>query len=419
MSYLQTTFKNVMDWVDQRLPVTETYEKHMSKYYAPKNFNFWYFFGVLSVVVLVNQLLTGIWLTMSYVPTAEGAFASIEYIMRDVEYGWVLRYMQSTGASAFFFVVYLHMFRGLAYGSYQKPRELIWILGMLIYVCLMAEGFFGYLLPWGNMSYWAGQVILSLAGAIPLVGDDLSVWVRGDFNISGITLNRFFAFHVVLIPLVLIVLVFLHILALHEVGSNNPDGVDIKKDLDENGKPVDGIPFHPHYTIGHDLPAIVGFLFLFSIVMFFFPDGGGYFIEPPNYEPANPLKTPELIAPVWYYTPFYSMLRAATFPLFGLDAKFWGLVVMAGAIVLPAVLPWLDRSPVKSIRYKGVASRTFLALFIISFFILGYLGMQHPTAERTLVAQVCTAIYFGYFLLMPWYTKVEKSKPVPERVTMP
>ena len=419
MSYLQTTFKNVLDWVDQRLPVTETYEKHMSKYYAPKNFNFWYFFGVLSVVVLVNQLLTGIWLTMSYVPTAEGAFASIEYIMRDVEYGWVLRYMHSTGASAFFFVVYLHMFRGLAYGSYQKPRELIWILGMLIYVCLMAEGFFGYLLPWGNMSYWAGQVILSLAGAIPLVGDDLSVWVRGDFNISGITLNRFFAFHVVLIPLVLIVLVFLHILALHEVGSNNPDGVDIKKDLDENGKPVDGIPFHPHYTIGHDLPAIVGFLFLFSVVMFFFPDGGGYFIEPPNYEPANPLKTPELIAPVWYYTPFYSMLRAATFPLFGLDAKFWGLVVMAGAIVLPAVLPWLDRSPVKSIRYKGVASRTFLALFIISFFILGYLGMQHPTAERTLVAQVCTAIYFGYFLLMPWYTKVEKSKPVPERVTMP
>ena len=412
-------FRSVMDWVDQRLPVTETYEKHMSKYYAPKNFNFWYFFGVLSVVVLVNQLLTGIWLTMSYVPTAEGAFASIEYIMRDVEYGWVLRYMHSTGASAFFFVVYLHMFRGLAYGSYQKPRELIWILGMLIYVCLMAEGFFGYLLPWGNMSYWAGQVILSLAGAIPLVGDDLSVWVRGDFNISGITLNRFFAFHVVLIPLVLIVLVFLHILALHEVGSNNPDGVDIKKDLDENGKPVDGIPFHPHYTIGHDLPAIVGFLFLFSIVMFFFPDGGGYFIEPPNYEPANPLKTPELIAPVWYYTPFYSMLRAATFPLFGLDAKFWGLVVMAGAIVLPAVLPWLDRSPVKSIRYKGVASRTFLALFIISFFILGYLGMQHPTAERTLVAQVCTAIYFGYFLLMPWYTKVEKSKPVPERVTMP
>ena len=419
MSYLQATFKNLMGWVDQRLPVTETYEKHMSKYYAPKNFNFWYFFGVLSFVVLVNQLLTGIWLTMSYVPTAEGAFASIEYIMRDVEYGWVLRYMHSTGASAFFFVVYLHMFRGLAYGSYQKPRELIWILGMLIYISLMAEGFFGYLLPWGNMSYWAGQVIVSLVGAIPVVGEDLALWVRGDFNISGITLNRFFALHVVLIPLVLIVLVFLHILALHEVGSNNPDGVDIKKDLDENGKPIDGIPFHPHYTIGHDLPAIVGFLFLFSIVMFFYPDGGGYFIEPPNYEPANPLKTPELIAPVWYYTPFYSMLRAATFPLFGLDAKFWGLVVMAGAIVLPAVLPWLDRSPVKSIRYKGMGSRIFLALFIVSFFILGYLGMKYPTAERTLMAQICTAIYFGYFLLMPWYTKVERTKSVPDRVTMP
>jgi len=419
MSALQESFKNVMDWVDARLPVTETYEKHMSKYYAPKNFNFWYLFGVLATVVLVNQLLTGIWLTMSYVPTGDGAFASIEYIMRDVEYGWMLRYMHSTGASAFFFVVYLHMFRGLAYGSYQKPRELIWILGMLIYIALMAEGFFGYLLPWGNMSYWAGQVIVSLAGAIPVVGDSLATWVRGDFNISGITLNRFFALHVVLIPLVLIVLVFLHILALHEVGSNNPDGIDIKKNLDVDGKPVDGVPFHPHYTIGHDLPGIVLFLFFFCGVMFFWPDGGGYFIEHPNYEPANPLKTPELIAPVWYYTPFYSMLRAATFPLFGLDAKFWGLVVMAGAIALPIVLPWLDRSPVRSIRYKGMGSKLFLAVFIVAFFILGYLGTKHPTAERTLVAQICTAIYFGYFLLMPWYTKVEKTKPVPERVTMP
>jgi ubiquinol-cytochrome c reductase cytochrome b subunit len=408
-----------MKWVDARLPVTEAYEKHLSKYYAPKNFNFWYLMGVLSLVVLVNQLLTGIWLTMSYVPTGEGAFASVEYIMRDVEYGWMLRYMHSTGASAFFLVVYLHMFRGLMYGSYQKPRELIWILGMLIYIALMAEGFFGYLLPWGNMSFWAGQVIVSLAGAIPFVGDALATWVRGDFNISGITLNRFFALHVVLIPLVLIVLVFLHILALHEVGSNNPDGVDIKKNLDENGKPIDSVPFHPNYTIGHDLPAIVAFLFLFCAVMFYYPDGGGYLIEHPNYEPANPLKTPDLIAPVWYYTPFYSMLRAATFPLFGLDAKFWGLIVMAGAIALPVVLPWLDKSPVKSIRYKGRVSRIFLAIFVISFFILGYLGVQHPTPARTLVAQLCTAIYFGYFLLMPWYTSVEKTKPVPKRVTMP
>jgi ubiquinol-cytochrome c reductase cytochrome b subunit len=419
MSALQQSFKNVMKWVDARLPVTEAYEKHLSKYYAPKNFNFWYLMGVLSLVVLVNQLLTGIWLTMSYVPTGEGAFASVEYIMRDVEYGWMLRYMHSTGASAFFLVVYLHMFRGLMYGSYQKPRELIWILGMLIYIALMAEGFFGYLLPWGNMSFWAGQVIVSLAGAIPFVGDALATWVRGDFNISGITLNRFFALHVVLIPLVLIVLVFLHILALHEVGSNNPDGVDIKKNLDENGKPIDSVPFHPNYTIGHDLPAIVAFLFLFCAVMFYYPDGGGYLIEHPNYEPANPLKTPDLIAPVWYYTPFYSMLRAATFPLFGLDAKFWGLIVMAGAIALPVVLPWLDKSPVKSIRYKGRVSRIFLAIFVISFFILGYLGVQHPTPARTLVAQLCTAIYFGYFLLMPWYTSVEKTKPVPKRVTMP
>jgi ubiquinol-cytochrome c reductase cytochrome b subunit len=413
---MSAAFKNFMDWIDARLPVTETFEKHMSKYYAPKNFNFWYFFGVLATVVLVSQLFTGIWLTMSYVPTAEGAFASVEYIMRDVDYGWMLRYMHSTGASAFFFVVYLHMFRGMAYGSYQKPRELIWLLGMLLFVALMAEGFFGYLLPWGNLAYWAGQVIVSLAGAIPFVGEDLAVWVRGDFNISGITLNRFFALHVVLLPLVLIVLVFLHILALHEVGSNNPDGVDIKKHLDEDGTPLDGIPFHPYYTIGHDLPAIVAFLFFFCIVMFFYPEGGGYLIERPNYEPANPLKTPELIVPVWYYTPFYSMLRAVTFPLFGVDAKFWGLVVMAGAIVIPAVLPWLDRSPVKSIRYKGLGSKIFLAVFIVAFFILGYLGTKHPTAERTLIAQICTAIYFGYFLLMPWYTQVEKTKPVPERV---
>jgi len=416
MSGLQHSVKNMMNWIDARLPVTETYEKHMSKYYAPKNTNFWYLMGVLATVVLVNQLLTGIWLTMSYIPTAEGAFASIEYIMRDVNYGWMLRYMHSTGASAFFLVVYLHMFRGLMYGSYQKPRELIWILGMLIFVALMAEGFLGYLLPWGNMSFWAGQVIVSLAGAVPVVGDSLATWVRGDFNISGITLNRFFALHVVLVPMLLLVLVFLHIVALHEVGSNNPDGIDIKKNLDDKGKPLDGIPFHPYLTLGHDLPAIVAFCFLFAIVMFFFPDGGGYLIEAPNYEMANPLKTPDLIAPVWYYTPFYSMLRAATFPFLGLDAKFWGLVVMGGAIVLPAVLPWLDRSKVKSIRYKGMASKSFLAIFVVAFFVLGYLGVQHPTPLKTFLAQICTAIYFAYFLLMPWYTSAEQTKPVPERV---
>ena len=418
MATLQKSFKNVMDWIDDRLPVTEAYEKHLSKYYAPKNLNIWYYFGIFSFVVLVNQLLTGIWLTMNYVPTGEGAFASIEYIMRDVEYGWMLRYMHSTGASAFFVVVYLHMFRGLIYGSYQKPRELIWILGMLVYVALMAEGFFGYLLPWGNMTFWGAQVIVSLASAIPIVGEDLAIWVRGDFNMSGVTLNRFFALHVVLVPLFLLVLVVLHVLALHEVGSNNPDGVDVKANLDEEGRPLDGVPFHPYFTLGK-LPGIIVFLGLFSAVMFFYPDGGGYLIEHPNYEPADPLKTPELIAPVWYYTPFYSMLRAATFPLAGLDAKFWGLVVMAGAIIIPAVLPWLDKSPVKSIRYKGMGSKVMLALFVISFFILGYLGTVHPTPARTFLAQICTGIYFAYFLLMPWYTRAEKTKPVPERVTMP
>ena len=418
MSALERSFRNVMDWIDDRLPVTEAYEKHLSKYYAPKNLNFWYYFGIFSFVVLANQLLTGIWLTMNYVPTGEGAFASVEFIMRDVEYGWMLRYMHSTGASAFFVVVYLHMFRGLIYGSYQKPRELIWILGMLVYVALMAEGFFGYLLPWGNMSFWGAQVIVSLASAIPVVGEDLAIWVRGDFNMSGVTLNRFFALHVVLVPLFLLVLVVLHVLALHEVGSNNPDGVDVKAKLDDEGRPLDSVPFHPYFTLGK-LPGIIVFLGIFSAVMFFYPDGGGYLIEHPNYEPADPLKTPELIAPVWYYTPFYSMLRAATFPLAGLDAKFWGLVVMAGAIVIPAVLPWLDKSPVKSIRYKGMGSKIMLALFVISFFVLGYLGTVHPTPARTLLAQVCTGVYFAYFLLMPWYTKVEKTKPVPERVTMP
>jgi len=408
---LQKSFKNVMDWIDDRLPVTEAYEKHLSKYYAPKNLNIWYYFGIFSFVVLINQLLTGIWLTMNYVPTGEGAFASIEYIMRDVEYGWMLRYMHSTGASAFFVVVYLHMFRGLIYGSYQKPRELIWILGMLVYVALMAEGFFGYLLPWGNMSFWGAQVIVSLASAIPIVGEDLAIWVRGDFNMSGVTLNRFFALHVVLVPLFLLVLVVLHVLALHEVGSNNPDGVDVKANLDEEGRPLDGVPFHPYFTLGK-LPGIIVFLGLFSAVMFFYPDGGGYLIEHPNYEPADPLKTPELIAPVWYYTPFYSMLRAATFPLAGLDAKFWGLVVMAGAIIIPVVLPWLDKSPVKSIRYKGMGRKVMLALFVISFFILGYLGTVHPTPARTFLAQICTGIYFAYFLLMPWYTRAEKTKPV-------
>jgi len=407
-----------MGWVDRRFPATETFEYHMSKYYAPKNFNFWYYFGVIATVVLVLQLVTGIWLTMSYIPSGQGAFASVEYIMRDVQFGWLLRYLHTTGASAFFVVVYLHMFRGLMYGSYREPRELLWLIGMAIFIAMMAEGFFGYLLPWGNMSYWAAQVIVSLFGAIPVIGGGLMEWIRGDFLISEITLNRFFALHVVALPLVLIMLVFVHIVALHHVGSNNPDGIEIKKNKNAEGIPVDGIPFHPYYTIGHDLPGIVLFLFVFCAIVFYLPEMGGYFIERPNFDEANPLKTPEHIAPVWYYTPYYAMLRAATYPLFTLDAKFWGFVVMAGAIALPMGLPWLDRSPVKSIRYKGAISKTMLAIFVVSFFILGYLGTIPPSPGATALAQVCTILYFSYFVLMPWYTRVERTKPVPDRVTM-
>lgn len=400
----------LLSWIDDRLPVVNAFEKHMSKYYAPKNFNFFYFFGVLSFVVLANQLLTGIWLTMSYNPSAEGAFASIEYIMRDVDYGWLLRYLHSTGASAFFVVVYLHMFRGLLYGSYKKPRELVWIFGMTIYLALMAEAFMGYLLPWGQMSYWGAQVIVNLFGTIPVIGEELALWIRGDYLISGITLNRFFALHVVALPIVILALVVLHILALHEVGSNNPDGIDIKKDKDENGIPKDGIPFHPFYTV-HDLVGIVVFLFVFCAVVFFFPEMGGYFLEKPNFEPANALKTPDHIAPVWYFTPFYAILRAVP------DA-FLGVVAMGAAIAVLFVLPWLDRSPVRSMRYKGRLSKIALALFVVSFCILGYLGVVVSTPGRTLLAQVLTVIYFAYFILMPWYTSIENTKPVPERVTM-
>ena len=405
-----------MGWIDDRFPATAMWDDHLAKYYAPRNFNFWYFFGSLALLVLVNQIVTGIWLTMSYNPSAEGAFSSVEYIMRDVEYGWLLRYLHSTGASAFFVVVYLHMFRGMMYGSYQKPRELVWLFGMTIYLALMAEAFMGYLLPWGQMSYWGAQVIVSLFGAIPVVGEDLQQWIRGDYLISGITLNRFFALHVIALPIVILALVVLHIIALHEVGSNNPDGVEIKDKKDENGIPLDGIPFHPYYTV-KDIVGVVVFLFVFCFVVFFFPEGGGYFLEKPNFEPANPLKTPAHIAPVWYFTPFYAILRAITFPLFGLDAKFWGVVAMGAAIAILFVLPWLDRSPVRSMRYKGWYSKVALLIFAICFVILGVLGAIPATPGRTLLAQVCTALYFAYFILMPWYTAKEKTKPVPERVT--
>ena len=397
------------DWVDARLPIMRAWDTHMGKYYAPKNFNFWYFFGVLSLLVLVNQLLTGIWLTMSYTPSAEDAFASVEYIMRDVDYGWILRYMHSTGASAFFVVVYLHMFRALLYGSYKKPRELIWIFGMLIFVVLMAEAFVGYVLPWGQMSYWGAQVIISLFGAIPVVGEDIVTWIRGDYLISGATLNRFFALHVVALPIVLLALVVLHLLALHEVGSNNPDGVDIKKHKDENGIPLDGVAFHPYYTV-HDLQAIAVFLFIFCAVIFFLPEMGGYFLEFANFEEANGLKTPEHIAPVWYFTPFYSVLRAV-------PEKFWGFIAFAASVAIPFLLPWLDRSPVKSWRYRGNITKVMLVLFVASFLILGVLGVKNPTPARTFLAQITSVFYFAFFLLMPFWSAMDKTKPVPERVT--
>lgn len=404
----------IMAWIDDRLPVTQTYEKHMSKYYAPKNFNFWYFFGVLSMLMLVNQILTGVWLTMQFTPSAEAAFASVEYIMRDVEWGWLIRYMHSTGATFFFIAIYLHMMRAVLYGSYQKPRELIWIFGMAIYLALMAEAFMGYVLPWGQMSYWGAQVIISLFSVMPY-GDLLTEWIRGDFLISGATLNRFFALHVVAVPLVIVALVVMHLLALHEVGSNNPDGVDIKKLKDEQGKPLDGIPFHPYYTV-HDLVGIVVFLMVFCTVMFFFPEGNGFMLEYANFEPANGLKTPEHIAPVWYFGAFYAILRAV-------PDKLLGVAAMGGAIAVLFVLPWLDRSPVRSWRYKGIISRVFIVVFAITFVILTWLGTQSSDGlflgliNNTVMAQICSVIYFGFFLLMPLYSSMEKTKPVPERVT--
>ena len=416
-SRLMSAATGFVEWIDARLPVVRAWKQHMSEYYAPKNFNFWYYFGVLSLVVLVMQLLTGIWLTMNYTPSAEAAFASVEYIMRDVEWGWLLRYLHSTGASAFFVVVYVHMFRGLMYGSYQKPRELIWVFGMAIYLVLMMEGFMGYVLPWGQLSYWGANVIVSLAGAIPVIGDDLLVWVRGDYLISGATLNRFFALHVVALPIVLIALVVLHILALHEVGSNNPDGIDIKKNKGPDGIPLDGVPFHPYYTMYHDLAGVVLFLFVFCAIVFFAPEMGGYFLEIANFQEANSLKTPEHVPPVWYFTPFYSMLRAVTYPLFGIDAKFWGMLVMFGAIAILFVLPWLDKSPVRSMRYKGTYSRVALLMFLVSFFILGVLGTQSVSPAKTLLAQIMTLVYFAFFIAMPWYTRKEKTAQPPERVT--
>ncbi|SUO97266.1 cytochrome b [Suttonella ornithocola] len=405
-----------LGWIDDRFPLSVLWNDHLARYYAPINFNVWYCFGVLSIVVLVNQLLTGIWLAMFYKPSAVEAFASVEYIMRDVDFGWLIRYLHSTGASAFFVVVYLHMFRGLLYGSYRKPRELVWIFGSLIFLCLMAEAFMGYLLPWGQMSFWGANVIISLFSAIPYVGDPIVTFIQGDFYISDATLNRFFAMHVILIPLVLVMLVAAHIIALHEVGSNNPDGIEIKENLDERGVPKDGIPFHPYYTV-HDLYYIGIFLFIFAAVIFYLPEFFGYFLEHANFEPADPQVTPAHIAPVWYFGAFYSILRAMTWDWFGVPAKLWGVIAMFGAVFMIFLLPWLDRSPVKSIRYKGPIFKIALTLFTIAFVILLYLGTQPPTNVVKIWAQWMTLVYFAFFLLMPFYSKIDKTKPLPKRVT--
>ncbi len=399
----------LMGWIDERFPATQLWNEHIAEYYAPKNFNFWYFFGSLSLFVLVNQLLTGIWLAMFFKPSAAEAFGSVEYIMRDVEWGWLIRYMHSTGASLFFVVVYLHMFRALLYGSYRQPRELLWIFGCLIYLVLMAEAFLGYVLPWGNMSYWGAQVIISLFGAIPGIGETLTTWIKGDFIIADATLNRFFALHVVALPFVLVGLVVAHIMALHHVGSNNPDGIEIKKVKGEDGIPKDGIPFHPYYTV-KDIFGTAVFLILFAAIVFFAPTFGGYFLEAPNFTPASQIVTPEHIVPVWYFTPFYAMLRAV-------PDKLGGVVIMGSAVLILFVLPWLDRSAVKSVRYKGWIFKGALAIFAVSFVSLGYLGTQPPGEWRTIAARISTIAYFLFFLLMPLYSKLDKTKPVPERVT--
>jgi ubiquinol-cytochrome c reductase cytochrome b subunit len=402
-----------LGWIDQRFPLTKLWKEQVSEYYAPKNFNFWYYFGVLSLVVLANQLITGIFLTMQYKPSAAEAFASIEYIMRDVDGGWLIRYMHSTGASAFFIVIYLHMFRALLYGSARKPRELIWIFGCLIFLLLMAEAFMGYVLPWGNMSYWGAQVIVSLFSSLPWIGASLVEWIRGDYYIADATLNRFFALHVAALPLALVFLVIAHLMALHEVGSNNPDGIEIHKHNDAQGRPLDGVPFHPYYTV-KDLVGVAGFLLLFFGVIFFAPTFGGLFLESPNFEPANPLQTPPHIAPVWYFTPFYAMLRAV--PSFA-GTQVWGVMVMGASVLILFFVPWLDRSPVKSIRYKGPIYKIMLAIFVLSFIALAVCGLKPPAGIYPTLAKVCTVLYFAFFLLMPWYTKIDRVKPVPERVT--
>ena len=399
----------LMNWVDERLPVTQFYNDHLAKYYAPKNFNFWYYMGSLALLALVMQIVTGIFLTMNYKPSADMAFASVEFIMRDVDFGWLIRYMHSTGASLLFIVVYLHMFRALLYGSHRKPRELLWVIGVFIYLALMAEAFMGYVLPWGQMSYWGAQVIINLFGAIPGIGEPLTEWIRGDYFISDATLNRFFALHVIAIPLALLVLVVLHLAALHQTGSNNPDGIEIKKFKDDKGIPLDGIPFHPYYTV-KDIFGVSMFLLIMAFIIFFWPEAGGMFLEPDNFVPADPLVTPIHIKPVWYFTPFYAILKAV-------PDKLMGVLLMGSSVVILFFVPWIDRAPVKSIRYRGLQYKVMLGLFAVAFIRLGMLGMAEGTPSQTIEMRVWTFVYFAFFILLFFLSPKEKTKPVPQRVT--
>jgi ubiquinol-cytochrome c reductase cytochrome b subunit len=400
--------KGLWAWLNKRMPVQDFLASQVTAYYAPKNFNIWYFFGSLALVMLVLQLVTGIFLTMFYKPGEATAFDSVQFIMREVDYGWLIRYLHSTGASFFFIVVYLHMFRAFLYGSYRAPRELLWLIGMAVYFVLMAEAFMGYVLPWGNMSFWGAQVIINLFGTIPGIGPDLVLWIRGDYGIADATLGRFFALHVAALPLALVGVVALHLVALHEVGSNNPDGIEIKENLGKDGKPLDGIPFHPYYTV-KDLVGVGVLLVLLAIVVFFVPTLGGLFLESPNFEPANPVSTPEDITPVWYFTPYYAILRAVP------DQRLGALLLLL-AVMLFLFLPWLDRSPVKSMRYRGWISRSALAIFVVSFVGLGYLGLQPALGLYVVLARILAVLYFCFFLLMPLYTRLDPVKPVPERV---
>jgi ubiquinol-cytochrome c reductase cytochrome b subunit len=396
-------------WINRRLPVDSFMRSQLLEYYAPKNFNIWYFFGSLALLVLVMQLLTGIFLTMFYKVGAATAFDSVEFIMREVPYGWLIRYLHSTGASAFFLVIYLHMYRALLYGSYKAPRELLWLFGMIIYLALMAEAFLGYVLPWGNMSFWAATVIINLFGTIPFIGPGLVEWIRGDYGIADATLNRFFSLHVVAVPLVLLLLVALHLVALHETGSNNPDGIEIKDKKDAKGHPLDGIPFHPYYTV-KDIVGVCVFLTLMAIVVFYVPTFGDLFLEKANFEPANPLSTPDPISPSWYFTPYYAILRAV-------PNQRLGALLMLIAVVSFFFLPWLDRSPVRSIRYRNWISKVFLALFTVSFLALMYLGLMPAQEPYVTITRIFAVPYFAFFWLMPFYSRMGSAKPVPERVT--